>query len=188
VLFFARYEVGERGSPSIETEHLLLGILREGNGVSARFLSTPPLTMEAIRSEIDRRSPLRKRVSTSVEVPFSEQSRRVIQFSADEADRLRHTYVGPEHILIGLIREEGSVAASILTGLGVELEAVRSAVVRISGDALPPAAPVPSIGDAVAHLKALVERLERAAAPEARTRLASLVQRELDDLEIRLRR
>jgi ATP-dependent Clp protease ATP-binding subunit ClpC len=185
VLFFARYEVSERGGMSIETEHLLLGLVREGNGISARLLTTPPVSAEAIRAEVERRSPLRKPVAESVEIPFSEQCRRVLEYSAEEADRLRHSYVGPEHMLIGLLREEGSVAATILRELGLEPETVRGMVVKMSGDALPSGAQPHSFGEVIDRIKALVEHLDLAAEPEARGQLASLILRELEDLRNR---
>ena len=185
VLFFARYEVSERGGMSIETEHLLLGLLHEAKGISARVLSTPPLSMEAIRSEIERRSPLRKAVAESVEIPFSEDSKRVLQYSAEEADRLGHAYVGPEHMLIGLLREDGSMAAAILTELGVELEAVRATVVNMSGRISSALAQTPAFGDAVDFLKTLVEDLELEADMETRSQIANTIQRELDALKNR---
>src|ERR671912_325283 len=114
VLFFARYEASQLGSISIETEHLLLGLFREGKGLTSRIFARSHLSLESIRKEIEGRTVFREKVSTSVEIPFSAETKRVLQFAAEEADRLLHNYIGTEHLLLGILREERSVAASIL--------------------------------------------------------------------------
>src|SRR6266852_5114402 len=114
VLFFARYEASQLGSISIETEHLLLGLIREGKGLTSRIFARSHLSLENIRKEIEGRTVFREKVSTSVEIPFSAETKRVLQFAAEEADRLLHNYIGTEHLLLGILREERSVAASIL--------------------------------------------------------------------------
>jgi quinol monooxygenase YgiN len=124
VLFFARYEASQLGSISIETEHLLLGLLREGKGLTSRIFARAHLSLESIRGEIEGRTVAREKVSTSVEIPFSAESKRVLQYAADEADRLRHNYIGTEHLLLALLREPRSIAGSILTEKGMGLESV----------------------------------------------------------------
>src|SRR5687768_18250989 len=89
VLFFARYEASQLGSISIETEHLLLGLIREGKGLTSRIFARSHLSLENIRKEIEGRTVFREKVSTSVEIPFSAETKRVLQFAAEEADRLR---------------------------------------------------------------------------------------------------
>jgi ATP-dependent Clp protease ATP-binding subunit ClpC len=131
VLFFARYEASQLGSISIETEHLLLGLIREGKGLTSRLFSRSNLSLEQIRKEIEGRTVFREKVSTSVEIPFSAETKRVLQYSAEEADRLLHNYVGTEHLLLGLLREERSVAASILMDKGMRLSATRDDIVRL---------------------------------------------------------
>ena len=101
VLFFARYEATQLGSTSIETEHLLLGLIREGKGLTSRIFARSHLSLESIRKEIEGRTVFREKVSTSVEIPFSAETKRVLQFAAEEADRLLHTYIGTEHLLLG---------------------------------------------------------------------------------------
>jgi hypothetical protein len=125
VLFFARYEASQLGSISIETEHLLLGLIREGKGLISRILAQANVSLADIRRQIEGRTVFREKVSTSVEIPFSPQTKRVLQFSADEADRLLHNWIGTEHLLLGLLREERSVAAAILKEAGMSLEQVR---------------------------------------------------------------
>ena len=131
VLFFARYEASQLGSISIETEHLLLGLIREGKGLTSRIFARSHLSLENIRKEIEGRTVFREKVSTSVEIPFSGETKRVLQFAAEEADRLLHNYIGTEHLLLGILREERSVAASILMEKGMRLNSVREDVVAL---------------------------------------------------------
>ena len=131
VLFFARYEASQLGSISIETEHLLLGLIREGKGLTSRIVARSHLSFETIRKEIVGHTTFREKVSTSVEIPFSGETKRVLQFAAEEADRLLHNYIGTEHLLLGILREEHSVAASILMEQGMRLNGVREDVVAL---------------------------------------------------------
>jgi ATP-dependent Clp protease ATP-binding subunit ClpC len=131
VLFFARYEASQLGSVSIETEHLLLGLIREGKGLTTRIFARSHLSLENIRKEIEGRTVFREKVSTSVEIPFSAETKRVLGFAAEEADRLLHNYIGTEHLLLGILREERSVAAAILMERGMRLNTVREDVVQL---------------------------------------------------------
>jgi len=131
VLFFARYEASQLGSISIETEHLLLGLIREGKGLTSRIFARSHLSLENIRKEIEGRTVFREKVSTSVEIPFSAETKRVLGFAAEEADRLLHNYIGTEHLLLGILREERSVAASILMEKGMRLHTVREDIVQL---------------------------------------------------------
>jgi enamine deaminase RidA (YjgF/YER057c/UK114 family) len=131
VLFNARYEAGQLGSVSIETEHLLLGLIREGKGLTSRIFARSHLSLENILKEIEGRTIFREKVSTSVEIPFTAETKRVLQSAADEADRLLHNYIGTEHLLLAILREEPSVAASILMDKGIRLDAVRDDIVQL---------------------------------------------------------
>ena len=131
VLFFARYEASQLGSISIETEHLLLGLIREGKGLTSRIFARSHLSLENIRKEIEGRTVFREKVSTSVEIPFSTETKRVLQQAAEEADRLLHNHIGTEHLLLGILREEHSVAASILSEKGMRLNTVREDIVQL---------------------------------------------------------
>ena len=131
VLFFARYEASQLGSISIETEHLLLGLIREGKGLTSRIFARSHLSLENIRKEVEGRTVFREKVSTSVEIPFSTETKRVLQHAAEEADRLLHNYIGTEHLLLGILREERSVAASILSEKGMRLSTVREDIVQL---------------------------------------------------------
>jgi len=130
-LFFARYEASQMGGTSIETEHLLLGLLRESKGVVGIVFSRSHLTLDRVAAELDRRSPARKKLSTSEEIPFSAGAKHVLLFAAEEADRLLHRHIGPEHLLLGLLREDRSVGASILRQHGLVLDEVRREIARI---------------------------------------------------------
>jgi ATP-dependent Clp protease ATP-binding subunit ClpC len=131
VIFFARYEASQLGSNAIETEHLLLGLIREGKGLTSRLFSKNHLSMETIRKEIEGRAPFREKVSTSVDIPLSPESKRVLGYASEEAERMLHNYIGTEHILLGLMREEKSVAAGILSEKGLRLPSVREDIVHL---------------------------------------------------------
>ena len=81
VLFFARYEASQLGSISIETEHLLLGLIREGKGLTSRIFQRSHLSLDSIRKDIEGRTVFREKVSTSVEIPFSGETKRVLQYA-----------------------------------------------------------------------------------------------------------
>jgi ATP-dependent Clp protease ATP-binding subunit ClpC len=105
-IFFARYEASQFGSPYIETEHMLLGLLRE-NRELVRLL--PPGSAEVIRNKIHDHTAIRETVSTSVDLPLSNECKRVLAYAAEEAERLAHKHIGAEHLFLGLFREEGSL-------------------------------------------------------------------------------
>jgi ATP-dependent Clp protease ATP-binding subunit ClpC len=141
VLFFARYEATQLGSTLIETEHLLLGLIREGKGLTSRIFARSSLSLESIRKEIEGRTVFREKVSTSVDIPFSLETKHVLQFAAEEADRLLHTYIGTEHLLLGILREERSVGASILYEKGMRLASVRDDIVQLLNEKTAPPRP-----------------------------------------------
>jgi hypothetical protein len=147
VLFFARYEASQLGSISIETEHLLLGLIREGKGLTARIFDRAHVSFESVRNEIEGRSVFREKVNTHVEIPFSAEMKRVLGMAAEESDRLLHNYIGTEHLLLGLLREERCVAASILMDKGMRLHTVREDVVQLLNDQLPD----PEASETVVH-------------------------------------
>ena len=134
-LFFARYEASESGvpvsGPAIETEHLLLGLLRDNKGIIKELFAEANISYDDVRAQVRARESIKENVATSVEIPFSPDAKRALQCAAQEADRLLHSYIGPEHLLLGLLRAEGSVAASILNAHGLTLETARERVVAI---------------------------------------------------------
>ena len=120
VLFFARYEASQLNSASIETEHILLGLFREDNLLVHRFVG-PPDVIEKIRREIENRTPIHEPISSSYDLPLSEQAQRAMAFSVEESERRKQKHVGTEHVLMGLLREEQGLAAELLRAHGVDL-------------------------------------------------------------------
>ena len=137
VIFFARYEASQFGQPHIETEHLLLGLLREDKALTNRFLRSNYSSVEAIRRQIEGHTTIRESISTSVDLPISNECKRVLAYAAEEAERLGHKYVGTEHVLLGLLREEKCFAAEILKERGVRLLMIREELAK--GPHQPPA-------------------------------------------------
>ena len=133
-LFCARDEASQLGSSSIDSEHLLLGLIRDGKGLTDRLLADAGIGVDEIRDEMLRRVPARSKTSTSAEIPFSAAAQRVLQHAAQEADRLLHDSVGTEHMLLGLLSEEGNVAADVLTSRGLRLDRVRERIVELLRD------------------------------------------------------
>lgn len=130
VIFFARYEASQFGAPAIEAEHILLGLMREDKGLTNRFFRHSQASIESIRKEIEGRTILREKVSTSVDLPLSPEAKRVLAYAAEESERLQHRHIGTEHLLLGLLREEKSVAAEILYERGLRLNAIREELTR----------------------------------------------------------
>jgi len=140
VIFFARYEASQFGSPFIETEHLLLGLLREDKALTNRFLRSHA-SIESIRKQIEGRTPIREKVSTSVDLPLSQECKRVLAYAAEEAERLAHKHIGTEHLLLGLLREDKSFAAEILHERGLRLSTLREELSRVQSDKGPTSRP-----------------------------------------------
>jgi ATP-dependent Clp protease ATP-binding subunit ClpC len=133
VIFFARYEASQFGASQIEAEHILLGLMREDKHLTTRFFSRTQSSIEAIRKEIEGRTILRERISTSVDLPLSVEAKRVLAFAAEESERLNHRHIGTEHLLLGLLREENSIAAEILYERGLRLSDIRQDLMRQAG-------------------------------------------------------
>src|SRR5579884_3197838 len=133
VIFIARYEASQFGSSYIETEHLLLGLLREDKALTNRFLRSHT-SIESIRKQIEGRTTIREKVSTSVDLPLSQECKRVLAYAAEEAERLSHKHIGTEHLLMGLLREEKSFAAEILHERGLRLSALREELNRAQSE------------------------------------------------------
>jgi 1-pyrroline-5-carboxylate dehydrogenase len=131
VIFFARYEASSFGSPYIESEHLLLGLLREDKALTNRFLRSNA-AVESFREQVVARAAVREKTSTSIDLPLANPVKRVLAYADEEAELLGHLHIGTEHLLLGLLREEKSFAAEMLTERGVQLEAVREDLRRVA--------------------------------------------------------
>ncbi|PYT58285.1 MAG: hypothetical protein DMG46_11740 [Acidobacteria bacterium] len=137
IIFFARYEANQYGSTFIDTQHLLLGLMRESFFV--RLL--PRANLQSVRTRIDARTPAREKIPTRAEVygacaiptdlPLSNESKRVLVFAAEEADRLAHKHIGTEHLFLGLLREENCLGAQILRDLGADSSKLREEIAKV---------------------------------------------------------
>lgn len=123
VIFFARYEASQYGSPAIDTEHLLLGLIREDKTLY-RWL--PKTDLQTIRQRVDEHSQRQPPTSTAVDLPLTETAKRVLKYAADEAERLAHKHIGTEHLFLGLLDEESCFAAKLLRQGGADATSMRT--------------------------------------------------------------
>ncbi|HYR43660.1 MAG TPA: NTF2 fold immunity protein [Terriglobia bacterium] len=145
VIFFARYEASHFGSTTIESEHLLLGLIREHPNLIQRFVPGAP-SAEDFRKEIAAQLTVRPKISTSIDLPLSLECKRILAYSAEEAERLNHRMINSEHLLLGTLREENCVAANVLRQSGLQLHAIREELARHPMAEEPAAAGVTSGG------------------------------------------
>ncbi|HEV2962276.1 MAG TPA: Clp protease N-terminal domain-containing protein [Candidatus Angelobacter sp.] len=133
-IFFGRFEASQLGSPCIETEHLLLGLLREDRALNRRFLGTAA-AYESIRKQIEDHAGMEKKppISTSIDLPLTPECKSVLAYAAEEADGLSHRRIGCEHLFLGLLREEKSFAAQLLNERGVRISEVREELAKAEG-------------------------------------------------------
>ena len=131
VIFFARYEALQYGSQVIAPEHILLGLMREDKTLSARFLPfRHSITVDTIRRDIQERITLRDRIPQSSELHLSPATKQILFYANEESRQLKNRHIGPEHLLLGIVREEKSIAAEILFGYGLRLSDVREEASR----------------------------------------------------------
>jgi hypothetical protein len=124
VIFFARYEASQYGCPEIQTEHFLLGLMREDPLLMRRFLGPTKAHID-FRPEIEKAVTRGKMISTSVEMPLSAECKRLMNLAGEEAERLSQREVGTEHLLLALLGVKGSLAAKLLTGHGLKVDEIR---------------------------------------------------------------
>ncbi len=136
VIMLAQEEARRLGHNFVGTEQVLLGLIGEGTGVAAKTLKSMGVNLKDARAEVEK---IIGRGSgfVAVEIPFTPRAKRVLELSWDEARQLGHNYIGTEHLLLGLIREGEGVAARVLENLGVDLNKVRSNVVKMLGESKP---------------------------------------------------
>ncbi|MCG7410667.1 ATP-dependent protease ATP-binding subunit ClpC [Paenibacillus sp. ACRRX] len=131
VLALAQEEAVRLGHNNIGTEHILLGLIREGEGIAAKALVALGLGLEKIQDEVE--SLIGRGQEQPTNIAYTPRAKKVIELSMDEARKLGHTYVGTEHILLGLIREGEGVAARVLNNLGISLNKARQQVLQLLG-------------------------------------------------------
>lgn len=173
VIFFSRYESSQFGSPAIETEHLLLGVMREDKALIHRFL--PNISVEDLRRKIEQRVAVREKISTNIDLPLSHECKRILAYANEEAEFLEDRYIGTEHVLLGVLRENKCLAAQLLVEYGLNLAVARDQLAGSTEDLgndaesqFPPPADRPSV-------HALVDRLPDSALGRAHWMLEQLL-------------
>jgi ATP-dependent Clp protease ATP-binding subunit ClpA len=133
VVMLAQEEARMLNHNYIGTEHLLLGLIHEGEGLAARALASLDISLAAVRSEVEQTIGQGQQPASG-HVPFTPRAKKVLELALRESLQLGHNYIGTEHILLGLIREGEGVAAQVLAELGADLTRVRSRVMQLLGD------------------------------------------------------
>jgi hypothetical protein len=167
VIFFARYEASQLGAPYIETEHLLLGLLREDRSLRDKL---PIGASERIRKRIEETAPEAQRISTSVDLPQSKDSKKALHYAAEESKALGHDHIDCGHLTLGLLRVENSPVAAILGDFGIDYATYRDVVAEPPAPAplesdspLLPSAFAGPLGQAAGDLQILYRSLNRLA-------------------------
>ncbi|HEY4305938.1 MAG TPA: ATP-dependent Clp protease ATP-binding subunit [Gemmatimonadaceae bacterium] len=138
VLAMAREEAARLHHEYVGTEHILLGLIREGEGVAATVLTNLSVELDDIQQKIEETVKKGKAgQTTGPDLPYTSRAKKVLELAMSEARELNHSYVGTEHLLLGLLREEKGIAAQVLTDAGVNLEAARTETLRILGTEMP---------------------------------------------------
>jgi ATP-dependent Clp protease ATP-binding subunit ClpC len=170
VVFYSRYMAGEAGSPKIETEHLLWGLLRADMVLARRFLGSP-WAAEEIWREVEQKRPVRAAIPAGVDLPLSPGGTRVLLLAAEEADSLSSKKIHTEHLLLGLLRDERDFAASLLSGRGLHLASTRDELRRKPHDdsiieefVREPSALPEGVAESRSRLRSIVTRMEQAIA------------------------
>src|SRR5215207_4421302 len=138
VLAMAREEAARLHHEYVGTEHILLGLIREGEGVAAAVLQNLSVDLDEIQQKIEDTVKKGKAAQTTgPDLPYTSRAKKVLELAMSEARELNHSYVGTEHLLLGLLREEKGIAAQVLTDAGVNLDAARAETLRLLGTEMP---------------------------------------------------
>ncbi|HNW39134.1 MAG TPA: ATP-dependent Clp protease ATP-binding subunit [Candidatus Omnitrophota bacterium] len=141
VIILAKEEARRFNHDYIGTEHILLGLIREGEGVAAAVLQKLEVSLENIRLEIEKLVQPGPTTQIIGDIPFTPRAKKALELAAEEARSLGHNYIGTEHLLLGLIREGEGIASQVLLNLGMDLNSVRNEVMSLLGSALPGMSP-----------------------------------------------
>src|SRR5258706_14562158 len=133
VMGLARQEAQRFNHDFIGTEHILLGLIQEGSGVAANVLKNLGVEINKIRSEIEKNVQSGPSMVTMGQLPFTPRAKKVLELSMEEANELGHNYIGTEHLLLGLLRENDGGAAQVLLDLGIKLEEDRNEGLELLG-------------------------------------------------------
>src|SRR5579859_4999395 len=171
VLTLAQEEAQRFNHNYIGTEHLLLGLVREGDGVAAKVLGNMGVELNKVRSAVEFIIGRGDRMVMG-EIGLTPRAKKVIELAVDEARRLNHHYIGTEHLLLGLVREGEGIAAGVLESLGVNLEKVRTQTIQVlMGEEIstlpaePPSIPPEALSLVVEGMPALICRYCHASSP-----------------------
>ena len=137
VIVFAKEEARRFNHDYIGTEHLLLGLIREGEGVAAAVLQKLGLDLETIRLEVEKLVQAGPPTQVMGDIPFTPRSKKALELSAEEARALGHNYIGTEHLLLGLVKEGEGMAYRVLLNLGLDLGKLRNEVMELLGSGIP---------------------------------------------------
>ena len=170
VVVLAQEEARLLNHSYIGTEHILLGLIHEGEGVAAKALESLSISLEAVRNQVEEIIG-QGGSSPSGHIPFTPRAKKVLELSLREALQLGHNYIGTEHILLGLIREGEGVAAQVLVKLGADLSRVRQQVIQLLSGYQGPAGGSGSA--AVRRAVVAASRVRRAPTSAARARAAT---------------
>src|SRR5256712_8081257 len=138
VLQVAREEGARLHHEYVGSEHILLGLIREGEGVAAAVLTNLNVDLEEIQQKIEETVKKGKAAAAAgPDLPYTSRAKKVLELGMSEARELNHSYVGTEHLLLGLLREEKGIAAQVLTDAGVNLEQARAETLRLASSEMP---------------------------------------------------
>ena len=140
VIILAKEEARRFNHDYIGTEHILLGLIKEGESVAAAVLQNLGLGLEQIRLEIEKLVQMGPSTIVSGDIPFTPKAKKVIELAMDEARRLGHNYIGTEHLLLGLMKEGEGVASHVLMNIGLDLNKVRNEIIKLLGSTAPASA------------------------------------------------
>ncbi len=138
VMALANQEAQRFNHEYIGTEHILLGLVKEGSGVGANVLKNLDVDLRKVRLEVEKLVKSGPDMVTMGKLPQTPRAKKVIEYAIEEARNLNHNYVGTEHLLLGLLREHEGVAAQVLMNLGLKLEEVREEVLNLLGAGVDP--------------------------------------------------
>ncbi len=134
VVSAAREEATRLNSEYVRTEHILLGLCREPEGIAARALENLGVDIEALALEIEQQCQRGTATVSGDEIAFTPRAKKVLELAVEEARRFNHSYIGTEHILLGLIKEGEGIAAKVLQDMKIDLGRVQAEIIRLLGD------------------------------------------------------
>src|SRR6056297_1639303 len=146
VLAMAREEAIRLQHDYVGTEHILLGLIREGEGVAAAVLTNLNVDLDEVHERVEESVRKGKATIALGELPYTSRAKKVLEYAMAEARELNHSYVGTEHLLLGLLREEKGLASKVLDELGIGLDDARSETLKLLGTDMPSSGPSSSSG------------------------------------------